>query len=257
MGTIELDSSNSVARKVGGPFAADLPISPNLFACSKDGGMILSCGHWDSSIKCSWLNNSRSAQSLNRHKDLVTCLALADDGKIFVTGSKDTTVLVWQILSVKGVAHYVEESPLHTLYGHNDEVTCVATDIGLDVCVSGSKDGSCIIHNLASGVYLRSLYHPQEKPISLVAVSRLGHVVFYSADDLKLFVYSINGKFLTSSDVPERLEQLLIPHSSKFIISTGNDGSLSIREIHSLKVVQKVSDVSCRIRSISLSSDES
>ena len=119
----ESDPSNFNSRKCGGPFAPNLPISSHLFACSKDGSMILSCGHWDSSIKCSWLNQSRSIQSLNCHKDLVTCLALGSDGKIFVTGSKDTTVLVWQITYQKGIAHHVDETPIHILYGHNDEVS--------------------------------------------------------------------------------------------------------------------------------------
>ena len=105
-------------------------------------------------------------------------------------------------------------------------------DCGLDICVSGSKDGSCIIHNLQSGVYLRSLYHPQEYSISLVAISSYGHVVFYSSEDLKLFVYSINGRFLTCSDVPERLEQIFIPHSSRYIVTSGHDGTISFREIH-------------------------
>ena len=229
--SLESELSNQYL-KIGGPFAADLPIGEHLFACSKDGGLILSCGHWDSSIKCTWINQSRPIQSLNKHKDLVTCIALGVDGKTFVTGSKDTTVLVWNINYQKGIAVYVDETPQHILYGHNGEVTCIAVDIGLDICVSGSQDGTCIIHNLQNGEYLRSLYHPKELPISLVAISSLGHIIFYSNSDLILYVYNINGKLLVHCDIPDRLQQIFIPKSSKYIITTSLDGTISFREIH-------------------------
>ena len=252
----ELDLLMNSRKKIGAAFAADLPISSNLFGCSRDGSLILSCGHWDSSIKCTWIDQSRPQQSLNKHKDIVTCLAIGCDGNLFVTGSRDTTVLVWEIDYNRGSAFRVDENPIHILYGHNEEVTCVAIDIGLDVCVSGSNDGSCIIHTLCNGKYIRSIYHPKNNPISLVAISTLGHIVFYSKvplfstyfcflrsffikfcsatkkEDLMIFVYTINGKLLAQIDAPERIEQIFIPKSSKFIVTSGKDGSVSIRHIH-------------------------
>jgi hypothetical protein len=53
-------------------------------------------------------------------------------------------------------------------------------NLGLDVCVSGSNDGSCIVNNFRPGTYLRSIYHPKRHPIHLIAVSSIGHIVFYS-----------------------------------------------------------------------------
>ena len=69
------------------------------------------------------------------------------------------------------------------------KVTCVAVDIGLDICVSGSNDGTCIVHDLRHGNYVRSIYHPNNLPINLVCVSPLGHVVFFSR---MVFFSSIN-----------------------------------------------------------------
>jgi WD40 repeat protein len=109
-------------------------------------------------------------------------------------------------------------------------------ETGLDVCVSGSKDGTCIIHNLQRGVYLRSIHHPTGLPITLVAVSSLGHVVFYSKEDLILHVYDINGTAITCYDVPERLEQIYVPLPGRHVITAAKDGTLTIREIHSYVV---------------------
>jgi hypothetical protein len=60
------------------------------------------------------------------------------------------------------------------------QVTCVAVDHALDICVSGSKDGTCIVHNLSDGVYVRSVDHPSELGINLVHLSSMGHIVMYS-----------------------------------------------------------------------------
>ena len=61
---------------------------------------------------------------------------------------------------------------------------CVTVESGLDICISGSNDGTCIIHNLRRGIYLRSLYHPNNHPISLVAVSTHGYIAYYSKVNL-------------------------------------------------------------------------
>jgi WD40 repeat protein len=47
--------------------------------------------------------------------------------------------------------------PLHILYGHDDAVTSVAVSAELDTVVSGSDDGTIIVHSLREGVYIRSI----------------------------------------------------------------------------------------------------
>jgi WD40 repeat protein len=47
-------------------------------------------------------------------------LALGANGKTLVTGSKDSTLIVWE-LSTKGGTYKIED-PVHVLYGHDDEV---------------------------------------------------------------------------------------------------------------------------------------
>lgn len=125
----------------------------------------------------------------------MTCLSLGEDGKTLITGSKDTTLLVWELHS-KGGTWRVDENPLHILYGHNDEVTCVAINVELDISVSGSKDGTCIIHNLRDGNYVRSIYHYQDLAIASVSISSQGYILIYTEEDLAYQLYSINGKLL-------------------------------------------------------------
>lgn len=47
--------------------------------------------------------------------------------------------------------------PLHVLSGHGDTVTCVAVNLDADIVVTGSADGTCIIHTLSRGQYVRTI----------------------------------------------------------------------------------------------------
>jgi WD40 repeat protein len=55
-------------------------------------------------------------------------VALAEDGKTLITGSKDTTLMLWKIQTVKNNTR-VDEAPVHILYGHDDEVTTTISSL--------------------------------------------------------------------------------------------------------------------------------
>lgn len=109
------------------------------------------------------------------HKDVVTCLALDLCGIYLISGSRDTSCIVWQVLqqvntfksllSSSRLAHMLVQMciiiscrqhcgcfalqggfssglaprPVQVLCGHDQEVTCVAISTELDMAVSGSK----------------------------------------------------------------------------------------------------------------------
>jgi hypothetical protein len=52
--------------------------------------------------------------------------------------------MVWDVV-LKPNYYFIQTTPIHILYGHDDEVTCVAVDVELDVAFSGSK-----VHSLLS-----------------------------------------------------------------------------------------------------------
>ena len=54
------------------------------------------------------MESSKQIQSIAAHKDIVTCLALGSDSRTLVTGSRDTTLMVWEIVT-KGNNCKVEE----------------------------------------------------------------------------------------------------------------------------------------------------
>lgn len=76
------------------------------------------------------------------------------------TGSRDTTVIVWEIHCTvrpakgRGKPQPVlplNHVPLHVLSGHTDAVICLAASCDLDLVVSASANGEILIHLLSSG----------------------------------------------------------------------------------------------------------
>ena len=113
----------------GVPFVDGLQDQPgSCFAVSADGRHLFSCGYWDRSVKCSHLDG-RSIQSLRAHTDVVSCLALTRDGCTLVTGSRDTTLMVWT-LTTSRASPVISDKPRHVLHGHDDEVMSVVVSSG-------------------------------------------------------------------------------------------------------------------------------
>eukprot|EP01132_Coremiostelium_polycephalum_P009076 gene9076-11116_t len=254
--TFEQDPSSTTKRRIGLPFANDVTISPNCFAITSDGRYLISCGHWDNSFKLSYVDSAKLIQSVVKHKDTVTCFALGADDQTLITGSKDTTVMVWNLSTHKSGTPKFDDVPVHILYGHDDEITCVDISVDLDISLSGSKDGTCIIHSLKNGQYVRSIYLPKQSPVSLIAISSQGYIVIYSQADLIIYLYTINGQLLTSVDAHERLNSMILTKDSEFLITGGERGLVTIRTLYDLKPTTHKLQFSKPIHSLAMASDQ-
>lgn len=133
-------------------------LSGNLFAILPDTKFLFSCGHWDNSFKVTMVDSGRMVQSVTHHKEVVTCLTVASDlGRHWlVTGSRDCIVIIWE-LNIMRENEPIVYPPSFYLYGHDDSVNCVAVNAELDLVVSGSDDGTLMLHSLRDGSYLRSI----------------------------------------------------------------------------------------------------
>jgi WD40 repeat protein len=138
-------------------------LSAQLFAAIPELKVLVSCGHWDHSFRVTSVDSGKQVQVITQHSDVVTCAAYARDfSNMYVaTGSRDCTVMVWEVnadfLAQGQGQGPLKSQPLHILYGHDDAVTCVSINPEFDVVVSGSDDGTVMVHSLCSGVYIRSV----------------------------------------------------------------------------------------------------
>ncbi|KAJ3237358.1 Neurobeachin-like protein 1 [Chytriomyces hyalinus] len=157
----EADDTSIARRRLPCYLAANVSVSRNLFAHTKDMRHLFTGGHWDSSFQVVLLDagaNSapKTVDTIYGHHDIVTCVAISEDGTALVTGSRDTTVIAWEIM-LSGTDIVVKQNTRRVFYGHDDEVSCVAVHTEQDLVVSGSLDGTCIVHALGTSQYIRTI----------------------------------------------------------------------------------------------------
>ncbi|NXR74405.1 NBEL2 protein, partial [Pycnonotus jocosus] len=254
-------------RFLQGPFAPGAELSSRTLAVSPDGKLLFSGGHWDNSLRVTSLAKGKVVGHITRHIDIVTCLSLDLCGIYLISGSRDTTCMVWQVLQQGGFSSGLAPKPVQVLYGHDAEVTCVAISTELDMAVSGSKDGTIITHTVRRGLFIRSLRPPGEScpPAVLchLAVGPEGQVVAQTAvgqpscskERLALHLYSVNGKLLSS--VPLDREVTAMCLTEDFVVLGTAGCSLEIRELHSLRVAVSPVPMRVPVRSVSVTKERS
>ncbi|XP_072858872.2 neurobeachin-like protein 2 isoform X3 [Pogona vitticeps] len=174
-------SNSKTQRYLYGPFAPGVDVSSKTLAVSHDGRLLFSGGHWDNSLRVTSLSKGKVVGHISRHIDVITCLALDLCGIYLISGSRDTTCMIWQVLQQGGFSCGLAPKPVQVLYGHDEEVTCVAISTELDMAVSGSKDGTIIVHTIRRGQFMKSLKPPGESslPVTIanLAVGHEGQIV--------------------------------------------------------------------------------
>lgn len=271
--TFEVDPSVGNAKtrkKLPAPPHPAVPASSHLFCVSHDGKVLMSGGHWDCSLRGWSIARAKPLFSVVRHFDLVTCVALDRCGWFLVTGSRDTTCVVWDLAgggaadgglgsgigaltavtggttasSGGGASNPAAPKPVQTLYGHDSAVTCVAIMTELDMVVSGSTDGTVNVHTIREGQYLRTL-HPvgcvdPQADVAFLTLSHLGHIAFTANDQASnsVHVYSVNGVHLGSKYVSGRVTGLVTVGENVVVVDDAGD--LTISRLYGLRPIYDV-----------------
>uniref|UniRef100_A0A8C4XCF7 Neurobeachin-like protein 2 n=1 Tax=Erpetoichthys calabaricus TaxID=27687 RepID=A0A8C4XCF7_ERPCA len=260
-------SNPKTQRFLSGPFSPSVELSSKILVVSHDGKLLFSGGHWDNSLRVTSLSKGKVIGQISRHIDIVTCLAIDLFGIYLISGSRDTTCMVWQVQQQGGFASGLAPKPVQVLYGHDDEVTCVAISTELDMAVSGSKDGTLIMHSVRRGQFMRTLRPPVESSlpvlISNVAIAVEGQIVTQTIiegraaikDKNRLHLYSVNGQLLASVPSEEQATSLCL--SQEHVILGTAQGSLHIRDLYSLKAVISPLPLKLPVHSVSLTKEHS
>ncbi|CAB1427709.1 unnamed protein product [Pleuronectes platessa] len=252
-------------RFLSGPFSPGVDISAQVLVVSNDGRLLFSGGHWDCSLRVTQLAKGKLVGRICRHVDVVTCLALDLCGIYLISGSRDTSCIVWQVLQQGGFSSGLSPRPVQVLCGHDKEVTCVAISTEVDMAVSGSKDGTVIVHTVRRGQFLRTLRPPSSScvpaQISELQVGSEGHIVVQTTPEenshkkgkYSIHVYSVNGCLLASLNMEEQVTALHLV--SEYVILGTMQGSLHILDLYSLDAPVTPLALKVPVRSVSVTKE--
>ena len=145
----------------------------------------------------------------------IACSAYSPDCSRIVSGSRDKSVTVWDVVS---------HQAFYTLRGHDGPVTCVAYSPDGKWIVSGSSDNTLKIWDAKTGMETRSL-KGHTKGVNAIAISGDGRRIATGGDDHQLILWDLDGdlsslKILGHTD--EVVAVAFSPDGTR-IVSSGKD----------------------------------
>uniref|UniRef100_A0A0D9YW24 BEACH domain-containing protein n=1 Tax=Oryza glumipatula TaxID=40148 RepID=A0A0D9YW24_9ORYZ len=187
---------------------------------------VITGGHADNSVKLISPDGARTIETAFGHLAPVTCVALSPDSNYLVTGSRDTTVILWRIRQIGSLrkkstpepppstpttpndsasgdsstsnsSKVLEtsrrrriEGPMHVLRGHLGEITCCSVSSALGLVASSSSTSGVLLHNLRTGRLIRKL---DKQEAHLMCLSSEGIILIWNESEKRLSTFTVNG----------------------------------------------------------------
>ncbi|KAB2070178.1 hypothetical protein ES319_A08G139300v1 [Gossypium barbadense] len=192
--------------------------------------VIITGGHADNSIKILSPDGANTLETAFGHCAPVTCLSLSPDSNYLVTGSRDSTVLLWRIhrantsgsnstpeppasprrppsparanlakiIADKSRQHWIE-GPIHVLRGHHKEILCCCVSTDLCLVVSCSFSSDVLLHSIRRGRLIRRLAGVEADAICL---SSEGTILTWNQSKRTLSTFTLNGVLVARAQLP-------------------------------------------------------
>lgn len=234
-------------------FAPNLPLARAVKLVGTDprgrDALLVSGGHWDCSVCVSVAHGSGGMRHrLRYHSDVVTSVAVSSDRKYLMSGSLDSTSLLWA-LGEGGLAAALHsgtlqhQHPTHVLRGHSAAVLSVALSSTLRVAASGSRDGSTALYTLRDGKRARVLREPGGAAIEHLLLCDSGHIVVAAAAGSRVHLFTLNGLLVWSWAITGAgVSAVELSPCGTALLCGFDDGSLGAWRLHDRRpLVQYVS----------------
>ena len=212
-----------VRRRLPGPFIRNIVLKSKAFSVTPDAKFIFYGGTWDGSLRVFSISRAREVFSSVRHTDVISCVSIDQAGMFVMTGSKDSTAVVWEVTSRAEGSCSVRS--VQVLCGHHQPLTSVHISVCLDMALTASKDGTVNIHTVKEGQYMRTIRpaaHDLSFTVELLNVSYQGHVIFtgHNQEHHSLHVFTLNGRHLASTNLTHRVTGKLLQLVCQYSRST-------------------------------------
>lgn len=236
-----------------------------------------------------WAQKITLCNTIKAHANIIYSVAISPDGQTIVSGSRDYTIKVWQLISGKcirtfkghlGWVHSVAIAPnsqvivsgsddntikiwslnsgqlLRTLKGHSDWVKSVAIAPDGETIISGSYDGTIKVWSLNSGQLLRTLKGHCGR-VNCIALAPDGQILVSGAEDKTLNIWNLKSgeRLRTLKGHADSIVSIAIAANGQTLVSASYDNTLKVWNLQTGEVRSTLKRHSHWINCVAIASD--
>ncbi|XP_060801152.1 protein qui-1 [Amyelois transitella] len=177
------------------------------------------------------MSNSR-VHTFKGHSGRILCMCVTRESQYLLTGSEDTTVIVWDLHTLAVKTKILE---------HIAPVLCVAAIVNRSLVISGGEDSAVIVTSLVDGALVTKLDH-HRGPVTAVKVIQDGEILVTGSQDGTVCTWNVDNFTLLSTvtaGVP--IQAMEITDDNVFLVTLQGETELHLRTfitgtyLHSLK----------------------
>ena len=187
-------------------------------------------------------------RTMEGHTDGVISIDISSDGKLLVSGSKDKTIRIWNLLT---------GTCLHILNGHTEGVYSVSFSDDGKMIISGSGDNTIRIWGIDKGNCLHIL-KGHSKSVYSVTINKTGSLVVSGSDDNTIKIWDLNTRtcIQTLKGHTDSVMSVAMSHDNKYIISGSADKTIKIWEIQRWNCIRTLKGHTNGIESVIVSPND-
>ena len=166
------------------------------------------------------------------HSSPISCLAVTQQSQYLLTGSEDTSIIVWDMKEFTLKLRIQE---------HIAPVLCLTSALKNSVIVSGGEDSRIIATSLLTGDVLIKVDH-HRGPVNSILVDSAGEILVSGSSDCTVCLWClVRFTLLKSIVLPSAVTMLDVSADSVFLLAACEDQKLYLRslatgtEIHTLR----------------------
>lgn len=175
---------------------------------------------------------NKSSLFLSGHSSPISCLAVTHQSQYLLTGSEDTSIIVWDMKELVMKRRICE---------HIAPILTLTTALNNSVIVSGGEDSRIIATSLLTGEVLMKVDH-HRGPVTTIRVDSAGEVLVSGSVDGTVCLWSLESfSLLNCIALPSPVVMLDVSADSVFLLAACDDQKLYLRslatgtEIHTLR----------------------
>jgi len=203
------------------------------FITFDNGNYVMTCRHYDNTVKFININTGEIEKTLSFHKSTVNAICSTFDKKKIFTGSNNGVLAMWNY--PKKDKNF---SPVWYVCDHKMPIISLDANEKIDLIITGGLDGAISIRTITTGKFVRIIYpnlliKNTQYEISHVRISFRGYIVILARaknlrsieGDYKL-IYSINGELIYAEQTKDVINSIVMAENGYEFITGGNTGRL-------------------------------